>query len=233
MYRLLKKEVIKKALIAALLFVGSMPSLLFAEEVQQEESLPKVLIIGDSISLHYTPYVTESLKGKAIVKHHKGNAGPTMRGLANIEKWLGDTEWDVIHFNWGLWDIYGWPYYHIDRSPAMYKKRLEQLVTRLKKTGAKLIWATTTPVCPAPERTMIKQHKKEIVILADTEKEYLDAAQEVMEKFSVRINDLHSFMKDKRSKYALADNDVHYTAEGRKLQGEQVAKQITAALNHD
>ena len=43
--------------------------------------LPKVLIMGDSISIGYTPHAVENLKGVAEVQRHKGNAGPTIRGL--------------------------------------------------------------------------------------------------------------------------------------------------------
>ena len=25
--------------------------------------------------------------------------------MANLDKWLGDGNWDVIHFNWGLHDL--------------------------------------------------------------------------------------------------------------------------------
>ncbi len=118
------------------------------------KELPKVLIIGDSISIGYTSYVVENLKGVAEVRRHKGNAGPTIRGVAKIEEWLGQGKWDLIHFNWGLWDMYGWQSHKEDRSPEAHGKRLESLVGRLKKTGAKLIWATTTPACPANEKTM-------------------------------------------------------------------------------
>lgn len=30
--------------------------------------------------------------------------------MIKIDGWLGDTQWDVIHFNWGVWDMYGWQY---------------------------------------------------------------------------------------------------------------------------
>ena len=82
----------------------ALPSL-FAKETAQNADLPKVLIIGDSISIGYTPHVTQMLKGKAVVKHHRGNAGHTGMGLKNLDKWIGDTRWDIIHFNWGLWDL--------------------------------------------------------------------------------------------------------------------------------
>lgn len=192
--------------------------------------IPKVLIIGDSISLGYTPDADEMLEGKAAVMHHKGNrnvgpnGGPTIRGVEYIDEWLGGEKWDVIHFNWGLWDMYGWHYEKHDRSPEAYEKRLDKLVTRLKQTGAKLIWATTTPVCPGPENLC------KLTISKETERKYLDAALRVMKAHGVAVNDLHGFMEPLRKKYGISDTDVHFTREGSKKLAEQVVKHIEAVL---
>ena len=195
--------------------------------------LPKVLIIGDSISIGYTSHVIENLKGVAEVKRHKGNAGPTIRGVAQIEEWLGDDKWDLIHFNWGLWDMYGWEYHKDDRSPEAYGKRLESLVGRLKKTGAKLIWATTTPACPANETTMERRFKQNVRISPAVERQYLDVALRVMRGNGVQVNDLHAFMKPQWTKYAIADNNVHFKPEGKKALGKQVSGCIADALKAD
>jgi alpha-L-arabinofuranosidase len=220
----------KKLLIAALfLSIFNLPEGM-AKDAPLKAQLPRVLIIGDSISLGYTPGVVELLEGEADVVHHKGNkshgpnAGPTMRGIENIDQWLGSTKWDVIHFNWGLWDMYGWHYEKVDRSPAAYAKRLDTLVHRLKQTGARLIWAATTPVCPEAEALC------KVKVDPATERQYLDAAAQVMKKHNVRVNDLHGFMVSMRAKYAIADNDVHYTKEGSRKLAEQVAKHIRAVL---
>lgn len=195
-----------------------------------ETELPKVLIMGDSISLGYTPFVKKLLVGKAEVIHHKGNAGPTIRGIKQIDSWLGDTKWDLIHFNFGLWDMYGWEYVKQDRSPAMYEKRLETLVQRLEKTGAKLIWATTTPACPAPEFTMHKRFKSDVTIAPALEKQYLDAAQRVMKKHKIPINDLHALIKPTLQEHAVAQDNVHFRPEGRKKLAQQVAEKIIEHL---
>ncbi len=220
----------KKLLIAGLTLASIGLSSLFAEDASQNTELPKVLIIGDSISIGYTRHVAKALDGKAVVKRHKGNAGPTIRGVANIDKWLGDTEWDVIHFNWGLWDIYGWEYAKDDRSPAMYEKRLRELVVRLEKTGATLIWGTTTPVCPAPEKTMLNRFKTKCQITPSVEKSYLDAALRVMKEHKIQINDLHALMAPELNKYAVAADDVHYTKGGYEKLGTQVADSIEQNL---
>ncbi len=195
--------------------------------------LPKVLIMGDSISIGYTPHVVENLKGIAEVKRHKGNAGPTIRGMAKIEEWLGDGKWDLIHFNWGLWDMYGWEYHKEDRSPQAYGRRLESLVRRLKETGAQLIWATTTPACPVNETTMERRFKQEIRISPELEQKYLETALGIMKKNGLEVNDLHAFMKPQWANYAIADNNVHFKPEGKQALGKKVADYIAGALDAD
>jgi len=119
-------------------------------------NMPQVLIIGDSISIGYTEPVMTILEGKAVVARPKENCQGTTRGMEAIDEWLGSHKWNVIHFNWGLHDLK-----HVkedglnsndpnDRQQApidQYEKNLDILVKRLKKTGAKLIFATTTPYC--------------------------------------------------------------------------------------
>ena len=132
------------------------PNPVFAP-VKDDPKLPRVLLIGDSISIGYTLPTREFLKGKANLHRIPTNGGPTTRGLASIDKWLGDGKWDVIHFNWGLHDLK-----YMNASGGLtdpdkgkqqvpikaYEKNLDRLVRRFKKTRAKLIWRNTTPVPP-------------------------------------------------------------------------------------
>ena len=73
--------------------------------VVDDPKLPRVLLIGDSISMGYTVPVRNLLKGKANVHRIMENGGPTTNGLAKIKLWLGNSKWDVIHFNFGLHDL--------------------------------------------------------------------------------------------------------------------------------
>lgn len=194
------------------------------------DNLPKVLLIGDSISGGYHKDVAKALEGKAVVAKSSDNGESTATGVIKIDGWLGDTKWDLIHFNWGLWDMYGWQYASDDRSPAKYAERLDQLVTRLEKTGAKLIWATTTPVPPNPETTMLKRWKTEVVIDEALERQYQEAALQVMKKHGVRVNDLHALMKPRRSEFQ-ADDNVHFSPAGSALLAKQVAECILKHLD--
>jgi len=202
-----------------------------AEQAPAGDDLPRVLIIGDSISQGYHKTVVEQLEGKAIVTRIPQNGEWTGTGVKKIDDWLGEGDWDVIHFNFGLWDMYGWPYHEEDRSPKAYRGRLNKIVQRLKKTDAKLIWATTTPACPEPEVTMLRRWDTEVVIAPELEKQYLDAAAQVMKKYKVQINDLHALIKPDLEDYAVAPDNVHFTPEGSALLGKQVAEQISRALD--
>ena len=221
----------KRLLIGALLLVTNAPQPLLGQETPQAIDLPEVLIIGDSISNGYTPHVAQLLKEKAIVKHHRGNAQHTGTGMKKLDQWIGKTEWDVIHFNWGLWDLC---YRHpeskvqgkrdkvngtITTTLEQYEKNLDKLVTRLKKTDAKLIWAHTTVV---PE--------KEAGRIVGDDKKYNDVAARIMQEYGVTINDLHSLSKAFPFEHFKKPGDVHYTMDGYKKLAEQVADKLLTTL---
>ena len=65
----------------------------------------------------------------------------TVLALTNLPNMLGDGKWDIINFNWGLNDLEG----RRVKLPQ-YEANLRTLVKRLKETGAKLVWCSTTPV---------------------------------------------------------------------------------------
>ena len=117
---------------------------------------PKILIIGDSISIGYTPYVKVFFSAKATISHSRGNAQHTGTGIEKIEEWLGVEQWDIIQFNWGLWDLcYRHPEFKENRKRERmndetdytihkYASNLKSIVSIIKKTSAKLIFVTTT-----------------------------------------------------------------------------------------
>ena len=72
------------------------------EFVDANPDLPNVLIVGNSISIGYTPYVRENLKGIANLYRIPENGGETRKGVGKMKFWLSETEWDIIHFNFGF-----------------------------------------------------------------------------------------------------------------------------------
>jgi lysophospholipase L1-like esterase len=189
-------------------------------KVTDDPKLPRVLIIGDSISIGYTPALREMLKGKANVHRIATNGGPTSNGIKNVEAWLGKEKWDVIHFNFGLHDLKVMPDGKHQVEREQYEKNLETLVDRFQKTGAKVIWATTTPV---PEGTLNPPRRFGDVA------EYNAVAAKVMAEKNVAIDDLNAAVAQNIKTLQKA-HDVHYTAEGYKVLAGAVAKSIEAAL---
>jgi lysophospholipase L1-like esterase len=179
--------------------------------VKDDPKLPRVLLIGDSVSRGYTQPTRKVLEGKANVHRAPANCGPTASGLKNLDAWLGEGKWDVIHFNFGI---------HDRATPAAdYVKRLEEIVARLEKTGAKLIWASTTPI---PDNPAQKQTAASIV-----EKNAL--AAEVMKKHGIPTDDLFAAMTPHLAKLQNS-NDVHFTGEGYDFLGAKVGEAILGRL---
>ena len=180
------------------------------------------------------PYVAEMLKGQATIKHNEGNAQHTGTGLQLLDQWVGTTKWDVIHFNWGLWDLcYRNPESKVQGNRDklrgtvaitldQYERNLEQLVQRLEKTGATLIWAQTT-VVPAGEAG-----RK----VGDDER-YNEAAASVMKKHGIMIDDLYSLTRSFSRDMFVGPGDVHYRPEGYKKIALRVSEKIRSALNSE
>jgi hypothetical protein len=195
--------------------------------VPEVPGLPRVLILGDSISIGYMVGVRERLKGVANVQRPAENCGESARGVVSLDKWLGDKKWDVVHFNFGLHDVKyldaAGKYVTPDKGKqvatlAEYETNLRAIVARLKKTGAKLIFATTTPV-PAKSSGRVE----------NDEVRYNEVAVRVMKELGVAIDDLHAFVKPRQAKIQ-RPNNVHFTDEGSTELAEVVTASIQTAL---
>ena len=185
-----------------------------------DPKLPRVLLIGDSISMGYTPEVQKLLAGKANVHRIPTNGGPTTKGLENLKAWLGDSKWDVIHFNWGLHDLKFGTDGKKMVSPEDYEKNLRELVKQLKATNAKLIWCATTPV---PEGDMKPGRKNSDVI------DYNAIAKKIMDENGVAIDDLYKFASPQLKEIQLRNN-VHFSPEGSAVLAKQVVTSIETVL---
>ena len=192
----------------------------FAPVVDQP-GLPRVLLIGDSISIGYTVPVQKALAGKANVHRIPENGADTVNGLKKIDSWLGDSHWDVIHFNWGLHDLKVTPEGGRQVPIEEYEKNLASLVDRLKRTGAKLIWATTTPV---------PQGKQNPPRESSDAPKYNAAARRVMESEGVVIDDLYAVAMPRLAEIQRPLN-VHFNDAGWAALGSEVAEAIRAVLN--
>jgi lysophospholipase L1-like esterase len=180
--------------------------------VRDDPNLPRVLLIGDSISCGYTLPVRRALAGIANVHRAPDNCASTAHGVAKIDVWLAGEKWDVIHFNFGM---------HDRTTPiAEYRERLEQITTRLKASGAKLVWATTTP---APPDT------KEGPALPGMICARNEVAAEIMKRHDVAVDDLFTAISP-TVRETRNPQDMHFNSDGYELLARQVAGSIKTAL---
>ena len=200
-----------------------------------QEGLPNVLIIGDSISIGYTLQVREFLKDKANVyrpvdgKENPINCGDSSKGVQELKNWLGDTQWDLIHFNWGLHDLKrvamtsGKQVSNPSLPPRLsldrYRGNLKACLELLKQSSAKLVFATTTAY---PEG--VKPCR-----LPEDAPKYNKVAKEVMNEQSIVINDLYDLTKDRLKELQIPKN-VHFTDVGSAVIAKQLATVIAEQL---
>lgn len=198
----------------------------------RDAALPDVLLIGDSISMGYTADVRKLLQGKANVWRIPVNGGPTTRGLEFLDDWTAERKWSVIHFNWGLHDLkyipgakgagdtltdQAVPGARQQVELSAYEENLRKLAAGLKATGARLVWAETTPVpAGAKGRT------------AGDEARYNAAAEKVMKELGIAVNPLHAAALKAAS--LQRPKDVHYTDAGSAALGEAVAAAVRKAM---
>ena len=191
--------------------------------IEEIKGLPHVLIIGDSISIGYTLPTRELLKGKVNLHRIPTNGGPTVKGLTEIDKWLGKRKWDLIHFNWGLHDLKYMGKDGTNLVPkekggvvqvplADYEKNLEKLVIRMKKSAKQLVWRNTTPIPPGSKARYEGDSVK-----------YNQAAARVMKKLKIPTLDLFT-PSMKNMKEWMKKADVHYYPHGSQALAELVAK---------
>ncbi|WP_439951249.1 SGNH/GDSL hydrolase family protein [Formosa haliotis] len=209
--------------------------------IEPTNGLPKVFLYGDSISIGYTEYVRATFEGKADVMRLHVNGSSSDQVILRMETFRkalfqpflkeGWTfSWDVIHFNVGLHDLKYVYNGKLDKEKGkqvstlkVYEDNLRNTITYLKETypKAKLIFATTTPV---PEGEEGRVH-------GDANK-YNEVALTVMKSHpDIVINDLYTYAIPVQKEFADGPGNVHYTAEGYRLLGIEVANSIGNVLD--
>lgn len=177
-----------------------------------------LLIIGDSISMGYTPYVQKNLCGtynvervhypKDIADGMTENARSTSHTLLKLEGWLDRAAHPlhVITWNNGLWNA---------RDPATdpeapghasdlatYEADLITIGTRLVATGARVIFFTTTDI-PLSGSTFIPGRDTAENIIANA----------VLPPLGIEVVDLNAFTRAHPELHPATD-PIHFTDEG-------------------
>lgn len=185
-----------------------------------EEGLPRVLLIGNSITRQYYPEVEKQLEGKAFVARlstSKSLGDPGL--LQEIALALGYHQFDVVHFNNGM---HGWEY-----SEEEYETAFPDLLQTIRRgaPNAKLIWANTTPIRTGEKMDQFDLRNERV-------KERNRIVCEYLKDKHVQINDLYSVAMNNTAFYGGKDG-VHLQPIGVKMLANQVADQIKVALGEE
>lgn len=194
--------------------------------------LKKVILLGDSIKAFYAKRVRKLLEGKCEVYSEDDNGRFTYYSVRQLMEiiWKHGTEFDLVHFNCGYWDMTVMP---ILNRPMMsleeYQSGLKKIIELSRATGAKLIFATTTPLPGKTEAKDTAGTDSHFVLEQDRVKNFNEAALEVMKAENITVNDLYAVCKQDKNFYKCEDN-LHHTDEGNDILARHVADAILKEL---
>lgn len=194
---------------------------------------PNTLILGDSVSIGYTGYVSRALANLTLLQHspydvRDGGAGATNVGVACLDNFLKTqrqtaVQWDIVMFNFGLHDLDN----HTSAEET-YEQQLLNITNRLVQTGSKLMYALTTPYMPL---TRIGN-----TVVADLNR----IASKIMISKGIKILNLHKVITQHCGDvYTSCDwcrknpCSYHYNNEGYTALGKAVASAFREILSEE
>jgi lysophospholipase L1-like esterase len=182
-----------------------------------DETLPRVLLVGDSISCGYGPKVIERFAGVVNVDrlaNSRGPSDPTM--LKELQMVIEDRPHVVIHFNNGLHSL------HL--SASEYEAGMRDYVATIRKAAptTPLIWALSTPVTVGGKPSELEPKTNAIVL------ERNDVVRRLATEFGIETNDLYRVVVG-HAEYCTGDG-YHYNDVGNVALGEVVTAAIRRKL---
>jgi hypothetical protein len=181
-----------------------------------ETNLPRVLLIGDSITRAYYSKVEKHLEGKAYVARLATSrfiSDPVL--LQEIAVVLDNTKFDIIHFNNGM---HGWQH-----GENEYRAAFPQFLSTIKThaPGAKLIWASTTTLKVSKPSDEQEQASDQRIAARNA------IALEFIKPQDIDVDDLNMLTRGHPEYHS---DNVHFNQEGVDLQAVQVAAHIEKLL---
>lgn len=217
---------------------GAVIAFLLTGFIYSKKAKPNLFLMGDSISIHYGPYLIKDLENIASVdqkkvetlqgKEFSRNGGDSKRVLDYITAKLQQTGFqpNYIILNCGLHDIGRDTIKHELQVPAEeYRANLDRIFSMIREKNIRIIWVTTTPVVDSIHNSRTKQKLR---YAADLEN-YNRIAKEICNKYKTDHVDLHDFTQTLGTS-AYLDN-VHYKEDIRPLQAAYIAGAVRVILN--
>jgi len=176
------------------------------------DGVPRVLLVGDSITKSYHSFVEKNLGERFAVARLSTSAcvcDPDF--LKQLQPLVEGYDFSIIHFNNGL---HGWGYSEEEYAEG-YEAVVDWLLGHAPK--AKLILALTTP-----DRRIDRNGELDPGFRRVRERNRI--AQAVALKRNLPVNDLFSLVSDHPEYFS--DDCIHFNEQGQSLLGDQVTKAI-------
>lgn len=199
--------------------------------------LPALFVIGDSISVHYGPFLEKALAGICAYDRKGGaalamanldiprgsNGGHSGMVLEFVRELLADPGFqpDLLFFNAGLHDI---KRAEPDAPPQVsleeYRANLQQIAVAFLERDISAAWLRTTPldekIHNGPQCPGFYRYERDLEL-------YNHAADEVMHGAGISVIDLLSFTRAQDSDDGLFCDHVHFLPEIRARHGAFLA----------
>jgi lysophospholipase L1-like esterase len=181
-----------------------------------ETTLPRVLLVGDSIVAGSRQYVADCLRGAAVVAAFSTSkivGDPAIYRELSLA--LSDYHIDLIYLNNGL--------HGLTCTDDFYRNGLADLIAVLKQsTKATLAWRSSTPISVINKPETLDPVNNSIVVRRN------QIAAEIMARNNIPVDDLYQAVVNHPE---LRSNDgYHYTPDGAQFIAEHTAKFIRKML---
>lgn len=199
----------------------------------------RLFVLGDSISVHYGPYLAQMLQGvleygrkepvarPSLELPYPGdaNGGDSSMVLAYLRERLNELSSDLLLLNCGLHDLRTGPQDEMKQvPPARYRANLHEIAQLVRRHRVRTFWVRTTPLDDETHNSRnVGFHRfHQDVIL------YNEIADAVFERAGIPIIDLYTFTLNLGE--GVYCDHVHFATRVRELQAAYIAGSLLASV---
>lgn len=176
----------------------------------KRDARPVILVIGDSISLGYTPVLQSGLSAYNVV-HSPCNPPTVVDVNEHIDNWLNlDARYAAVVFNSGLHDLT----YRYNTSDSTYEASLRSIAQHIKAKNFNAMFNLSTEVLAGTPAFDANRVVNLNVIASD-----------VMNQAGIPVFDLYSVSQTIPNEHK-SPTDVHYTGQGYKVLGDAIKAEL-------
>lgn len=185
----------------------------WSDEAERTD-LPRVLLVGDSITGGYQQMVRDALRGVCLVDYFcTSYAVDSAIYHTALRMFVTDSRYAAVHFNHGLHGKH--------MTGEVYKENVERLLEQISGCGAKVIAALTTQVLDGEGKPDASWEEK----IAERNA----AIEDIATRCGYAVNDLYAPSVSMPAEKRLGDG-VHYQEAGYRVFADKVIAAVRQAL---